>query len=282
MKMDEKKRLVVFQGKDIRRIWYNKEWFFSVVDIVSALTDSPTPRQYWGKVKEREFKQLQLSPIWVQLKLTSADGKKYLTDCANTKSMFRLIQSIPSKKAEPFKQWLAKVGYERVQEIENPEIAQKRMREIYRAKGYSDEWIEKRIRGIAIRDELTNEWDERGVKAGKEYSILTSEISKATFGLTPNQYKGVKRLKKQNLRDHMNDLELIFTMLGEKVTTEITKNEDAQGFPRCKGAAKRGGNVAGDARINAEKEIGKPVVSEDNYLTTPEKVKRLENKKDQS
>ena len=174
---DAENALVVFQDKKIRRTWHNKEWYFSIIDVVAALTDSPTPRQYWGKVKDREFVKLELSPIWVQLKLTSADGKKYDTDCANTESMFRIIQSVPSKKAEPFKRWLAKVGYERVQEIENPELAQKRMKEIYKAKGYSDDWIEKRVRGIAIRDELTDEWKKRGLIEEREYAILTAEIS---------------------------------------------------------------------------------------------------------
>src|SRR3989344_4875360 len=228
--MDKDNALVVFQGKKIRRTWHNKEWYFSIIDIVAALTDSPTPRQYWGKVKDREFVKLELSPIWVQLKLISADGKMYDTDCANTESMFRIIQSIPSKKAEPFKRWLAKVGYDRVQEIENPELAQKRMKELYKAKGYSDDWIEKRVRGIAIREELTDEWNKRDVKTKREYSILTSEISKATFGMTPSEYKEFKGLKKENLRDHMNDLELIFTMLGEASTTRIAKDKDAQGF----------------------------------------------------
>ena len=181
-------KLVVFQNKNIRRIWQDEEWFYSVVDIIEVLTDSPTPRQYWGKVKDREFTKLQLSPIWVRLKLVANDGKKRLTDCVNTKGAFRLIQSIPSPKAEPFKTWLAKVGYERVEEIENPELASKRTREIYKTKGYSDDWIEKRMRSIAIRDELTDEWKKRGVKERIEYAILTAEISKATFGLTPSQY----------------------------------------------------------------------------------------------
>jgi hypothetical protein len=181
-KMNSKDALVVFEGAKIRRTWHDDKWYFSVVDIVKVLTDSPKPRQYWGKIKDRGFQQLELSPIWVQLKLPSADGKNYNTDCANTESMFRIIQSIPSKKAEPFKRWLAKVGYERVQEIEDPELAQKRMKEIYEQKGYSDEWIEKRVRGIAIRDELTDEWDKRGVNSRQEYSILTAEISRATFG----------------------------------------------------------------------------------------------------
>ncbi len=272
------KSLVVFQNKKIRRIWQNNEWYFSVVDVVEVLTESPTPRQYWGKVKDREFIELQLSPIWVQLKIPASDGKSYETDCANTESLFRIIQSIPSKKAEPFKQWLAKVGYERVQEIENPEVAQARMKELYKQKGYSDDWIEKRVRGIAIRQELTDEWKGRGVEEGKEFAILTNEISKATFGKTVEEYKEFKNLNKQNLRDHMTDLELIFTMLGERVTTEITKNKDTQGFPACKTAAQKGGTVAGRARRDAEKEIGAPITEKENFLTTAEKQKRLEKK----
>ncbi len=266
--------LVVFQDKKIRRIWHNNEWYFSVVDVVETLTDSPTPRQYWGKVKDREFNQLQLSPIWVQLKLPASDGKNYETDCANTESMFRIIQSIPSPKAEPFKQWLAQVGYERVQEIQDPELAQKRMKELYRQKGYSDEWIEKRVRGIAIRDELTDEWNKRGVKTEKEFSILTAEISKATFGMTPTEYKEFKGLKKENLRDHMTDLELIFNMLGEKVTTEITRVKNAKEFDECEDAAKQGGEVAGNAKKDAEKRIGKPISTNENYLSEPETQKR--------
>jgi len=248
------------------------------VDIIEALTDSPTPRQYWGKVKDREFTQLQLSPIRVQLKLQASDGKYYETDCANTESLFRIIQSIPSPKAEPFKRWLAKVGYERVQEIEDPELAQKRMKELYAAKGYSDDWIEKRVRGIAIRDELMDEWGKRGVKMEKEYAILTAEISKATFGMTPSEYKEFKGLKRENLRDHMNDLELIFSMLGERVSTEITREEDAQGYTEVEGAAKRGGRVAGNARKETEKELGRPITSSENYLSEPEKKKKLEDK----
>ena len=276
--MDKDKALVVFQNKKIRRIWHKSEWFFSVVDVVEALTDSPTPRQYWGKIKDREFKILELSPIWVQLKMDSLDGKKYATDCANTKSIFRIIQSIPSKKAEPFKRWLAQVGYDRVQEIENPELAQKRMKEIYRAKGYSEDWIEKRVRGIAVRDELTDEWKKRGVSEEKEYAILTAEISKATFGRTPSEYKEFKGLGKENLRDHMNDLELIFTMLGERVSTEITRQEDAQGYFEVEGAAKRGGRVAGNARKEAEHELGRPIATKENYLLESEKKKKLAHK----
>ena len=276
--MDSKDALVVFNGEKIRRIWHDEQWHFSVVDVVKVLTDSPKPRQYWGKVKDREFQQLELSPIWVQLKMASADGKKYKTDCANTESMFRIIQSIPSKKAEPFKRWLAKVGHERVQEIENPELAQKRMKEIYEQKGYSDEWIEKRVRGIAIRDELTDEWNRRGIETKSEFSILTAEISKATFGLTPSEYKTFKGLKQQNLRDHMNDLELIFNMLGEASTAKIARNKDALGFDENKDAAKEGGTVAGVARKELEKRSGEKVVTQENYLNEPENKKRLENK----
>lgn len=275
--MDAHDALVVFQGKKIRRTWHNNEWFFSVVDIVESLTNSPTPRQYWGKVKDREFIQLQLSPIWVQLKLLAEDGKLRDTDCVNTPNAFRIIQSIPSLRAEPFKQWLAKVGYERVQEIENPEIAMKRMRDIYKAKGYSDDWIEKRVRGIAIRDELTNEWDKRGVKREREFAILTAEISKATFGLTPTEYKDLKGLKRENLRDHMNDLELIFSMLGERATTEIARAKDAQGFGENKEAANKGGTIAGDAKKKLEIETGRSVSTPENFLEQPESTKRLKS-----
>ncbi len=276
---DSDKALVVFQGKKIRRTWFNDEWWFSVVDIVEALTESGRARKYWSDLKKRLTEEgFELSAKIGQLKLVSADGKSYLTDCVNTKNAFRIIQSIPSKKAEPFKQWLAQVGYDRVQEIENPELAQKRMKEIYRAKGYSDDWIEKRVRGIALRDELTDEWKKRGVKTEREYSILTAEISKATFDMTPSEYKKFKGLKRENLRDHMNDLELIFTMLGERVSTEITRKEDKHGFIEVEGASKRGGRVAGNARKDTEKELGRPITSRENYLYEPEKKKKLENK----
>ena len=273
--MDKDNALVVSQGKKIRRTWFNDEWWFSVVDIVEALTESGRARKYWSDLKKRLTEEgFELSAKIGQLKLVSADGKSYLTDCVNTKNAFRIIQSIPSKKAEPFKQWLAQVGYERVQEIENPELAQKRMKEIYKAKGYSEDWIEKRVRGIAIRDELTDEWKKRGVETDKEYAILTAEISKATFGLTPSEYQKLKGLKKENLRDHMNDLELIFAMLGERVTTEITKSKDAQEFDECEVAAKEGGEVAGNARKDAERRIGKPIITDENYLEEGEKSKR--------
>ncbi len=262
-------KIVVFGAKRIRRTWHEEQWFFSVVDIVGALTDSDNPRNYWNMMKAREQKQsdVQLSTLCVQLKLTSADGKAYKTDCVNTEGAFRIIQSIPSPKAEPFKRWLAQVGYQRVQEIENPELAQQRMKELYREKGYPADWIEKRMRSIAIRDELTDEWKQRGIKEQKDFAILTAEISKATFGLTPTQYKDLKGLQRENLRDHMTDLELIFTMLGEAATTEIARNRDAQGFVPNKVAARDGGTIAGNARRQLEHKSGKKVVTRRNYLT---------------
>ncbi|MHB8121620.1 MAG: BRO-N domain-containing protein [Desulfuromonadaceae bacterium] len=262
-------KLAVFEGKQIRKIIHDSEWWFSVIDVVEVLSESPTPRQYWGKVKKREFADLQLSPVWVQLKLEASDGKKYATDCANTKGLFRIIQSIPSPKAEPFKQWLAQVGYERIQEIENPELAQERMKQLYELKGYPKEWIDKRLRGIAIRQNLTDEWKERGISTERDFGILTAEIAKATFGVTPAEHKELKGLagKNNNLRDHMTDLELIFTMLGEKVTTEISQTEKPDTFEKNKKIAKRGGGVAGTARRETEKELGRSVVSTKNYLT---------------
>jgi len=273
------KALVVFQDKKIRRVWYKEEWYFSVIDVVVALTDSDNPRNYWSMLKNREAKHaVELSTFCVQLKLQSSDGKYYETDCANTESIFRIIQSIPSRKAEPFKRWLAQVGYERVQEIENPELAQKRMRELYRGKGYSDDWIEKRVRGIAIRDELTDEWSKRGVKNEKDYAILTAEISKATFGMTPSEYKKFKGLKRENLRDHMDDLELIFSMLGEASTTRIARDKDTLGFIENKEAAKKGGMVAGVARKELEQQSVRKVSTPKNYLSEPEKKTKLEDK----
>ncbi len=264
----ETNKIIVFEDKFIRRVYHNEEWFFSIVDIIQVLTESPTPRQYWGKIKQREFINFELSPIWVQLKMKSADGKNYNTDCANTEGIFRIIQSIPSPKAEPFKQWLARVGYERVQEIENPELAQERMKSLYELKGYSKDWIDKRLRGIAVRQNLTDEWKERGINNDRDFAILTAEISKATFGLTPSQYKEEKGLtkKSQNLRDHMTDLELIFTMLGERVTTEISQKEKPDTFIENKQVAKRGGSIAGNARKETEKELGESIISKQNYL----------------
>ena len=261
-------KIVVFQDKQIRRVWVDDDWYFSIVDIVGVLTGSPEPRKYWNKVKTREFTDLQLSPIWRQLKLPAADGKQYRTDCATPQAMFRIIQSIPSPKAEPFKQWLAQVGYERVQEIENPELAQERMKAVYEAKGYPKDWIDKRLRGIAIRQNLTDEWKERGIREERDFAILTAEIARATFGVTPSEHRAIKRLTKkgQNLRDHMTDLELIFTMLGERVTTEISQQEKPDTFAESKQVARRGGNVAGVARRETERELGHSVVSGQNFL----------------
>ena len=271
--------LVVFEGKKIRRTWFNDEWWFVTEDIVFVLTDSSDPKQYIQKMKQRDE---ELAKGWVQIVHTLSVhtmGGNQNMNCVNTEGAFRIIQSIPSQKAEPFKLWLAKAGYDRVKEIEKQELDKKRMKELYKAKGYSDDWIEKRIRGIAIRDELTDEWSKRNVKTEKEYAILTAEISKATFGMTPSEYKQFKRLKKENLRDHMNDLELIFTMLGERVSTEITREEEADGFVECDNVAKRGGKVAGNARKETEKEIGRPITSSENYLSEPELKKKLENKR---
>ncbi|NQU78788.1 phage antirepressor protein [Candidatus Woesearchaeota archaeon] len=278
--MDEKNKLVVFQDKKIRRIWYDNEWYFSVIDVVAVLTESKDAKDYWYRLKKRESEHgIELSTNCRQLKLPSTDEKLYLTDCANTKSLFRIIQSIPSKKAEPFKQWLAQVGYERIQEIENPELAQDRTKEYYELKGYPKEWIDKRIRGIAVRQALTEEWSNRGVEEKREYAILTNEIAQATFGVGIQDHKKLKGLnpkfKNQNLRDHMTDLEIIFNMLGEASTTEIAKKKDAQGFVENKFAAKEGGNIAGDARKKLEQKTGDDVVSEKNYLHLADKKKKL-------
>jgi len=279
-KLEQNSKIVLFQSRKIRRTWHKNEWFYSVVDIVEALTESVDPKDYWYRVKKRmsDDEKSELSTICRQLKLESADGKKYNTDCANTKGALRIIQSIPSPKAEPFKQWLAQVGKERLDEIENPELAQERMKNLYEQKGYSKDWIDKRLRGMAIRQNLTDEWKERGIEHAKDYAILTAEISKATFGMTPSKYKKFKNLPKKSkadLRDHMTDLELIFTMLGEKVTTEISQKEKPQGMPENKKVARRGGNVAGVAREKAEKELGRSVISDENFLGDNE-VKKLE------
>lgn len=268
----------VFEGKTIRKIWYKDEWWFSVVDIVAVLTESSNPRRYWSDLKIQLKEQgFELYGNIVQLKLLSSDGKYYETDCANTEGAFRIIQSIPSPNAEPFKLWLAKVGYERVQEIENPELAHDRARKYYELKGYSKEWIEKRVRGIAIRQELTDEWKNRGIQDNKDYAILTNEISKATFGVSIKEHKKIKELDpkfvNQNLRDHMTDLELIFNMLGEASTKEITKSKDSKGFNECKDSAKEGGKIAGNARKELEIKTGKKVVSND-------KIKKISMKKD--
>lgn len=269
-------KLVVFQDKEIRRTLHNNEWWFSVADVVEALTDSNDVRQYVKRMRQRDS---ELDSYWgticTPLELIAPDGKKRATNCTNTEGIFRIIQSISSPKAEPFKRWLAKVGYERVQEIEDPELATARTRELYRAKGYSEAWIEKLMRGIAVRAELTEEWKNRGVNGEPEYVILTAEISKAAFGMTPAEYKPHKGLKRENLRDHMTDLELIFSMLGEAATTEIARKQDTQGFPKNKIAARKGDRIAGEAREKLEIETGDKVVTAENFLDEPESKKRL-------
>ncbi len=274
--------LVVFQEKAIRRTWHNEEWWFSVIDVVGILSETAIPKRYWSDLKRKLAQEAGSGQPYeniVRLKLTAPDGKQRDTDCANTETLFRIIQSIPSPRAEPFKRWLAQVGYERVKEIENPELASARARELYQSKGYPQAWIEKRLRSIAIRGELTDEWKQRGVAEGREYAILTAEIARATFGVTPGAHSRIKGLDKvktgNNLRDHMTDLELIFTMLGEAGTTEIARRKDAKGFPDNRKAAKEGGTIAGDARKALEAKSGKPVVSKMNYLAPPANSKAL-------
>ena len=266
----------LFQEKKIRSVWNEEEqqWYFSVVDVVGVLTDSVNPTDYLKKMRKRDEElATYLGTTCPQVEMVTDTGKKRKTLAANVQALFRIIQSIPSPKAEPFKLWLAQVGYERVQEIENPELAQERMKELYEQKGYPKDWIDKRLRGIAIRQNLTDEWKERGITEKSDYAILTAEISRATFGLTPSDYKIYKGLtkKNQNLRDHMSDLELIFTMLGERVTTEISQKEKPDTFTKSKQVAQRGGNVAGVAREQAEKELGRSVVSPENFLLDSDK-----------
>ena len=270
-------KIALFKGKKIRKIIHNNEWWFSVVDVIETLTDSTDPNDYWYRMKMRvkSEEDFQPSTICRQLKLEAPDGKMRETDCSNTEGMFRIIQSIPSSKAEPLKRWLAKVGYERVQEIEDPELATKRTRILYKLKGYDDDWIEKRMRGIAIRGQLTDEWQKRGAREQRDYEILTAEISKATFGIIPSEYRKLKKLKRENLRDHMDDLELIFTMLGERATTEIHLVENSQGVPKLQSDAKAGGGIAGGARKKLEKRLKRSIVSKGNYLTKPQNKKLL-------
>ena len=263
----EPTQIAIFKKKEIRKTLHNGEWWFSVIDIIGAVTESDRPRKYWSDLKKKLAQEgySQLSEKIGQLKLQSSDGKYYETDCGDTETMFRIIQSIPSPKAEPFKRWLAKVGYERVQEIEDPELATKRTRMLYKLIGYPEDWIEKRMRGIAIREELTDEWRQRGAREERDYEILTAEISKATFGVTPSEYKKLKGLKRENLRDHMDDFELIFTMLGERSTTEIHRTEQSKGMKKLASDAKAGGAIAGGARKQLEKRLGRSVVSRKNF-----------------
>lgn len=265
-KLDQTIKIAIFRQKQIRKTIYKNEWWFVIADVIKALTDTTQPQGYIKDMRRRDpelFKGWGLIATPLSIKTGGGDQK---VNCANTEGLFRIIQSIPSPKAEPFKKWLAKVGYERIQEIEDPELVQKRARALYKAKGYPDEWIERRMRGIAIREELTDQWQKHGIKREKEYSILTAEISKAAFGVNPSTHKKLKGLKRENLRDHMSDLELLFSMLGEASTTEITKSEHPQGFDENKRVSKRGGKIAGDARKKLEKETGRKVVTRSNYL----------------
>ncbi len=277
--MEQNNKIVLFESKQIRRIEFDGKTYFAVVDVLEILTDSDKPRDYWYRLKKRELEGggTELSIFCRHFKIPAADGKMRETECADTEGLLRIIQSVPSPKAEPFKRWLAQVGMERIEEIENPELGIERIREIYLAKGYTEEWVNSRLKTIDIRKQLTDEWQQRGVKEGQEYAILTSEIAKATFGLTPNEHAKYKGLEKQNLRDHMTNLELIFTMLGEEMTRSIAIDDDAKGFQENHEAAVRGGTIAGNARKNVEKERGKPVVSSKNYLglkeeDSPEKL----------
>lgn len=273
---DDIAKIAVFQQKEIRKQLHNDEWWFVINDVIAVLTDSENPAQYLRNLRNRDeelselFESVEKGVVQIEpplgLVFDTAGGKQKLLSW-NTEGIFRLVQAIPSKKAEPFKRWLAKVGYERIQEIENPELSQKRMKALYRAKGYDNAWIERRVRGIAIRQELTDEWEQRGVIDQRDYAILTAEISKATFGITPSEYKKLKGLKRQNLRDHMNDLELLFTQLGEAATTEIARTDDVMGMAGNVDAAKRGGSVAGTARKQLERETDGKIVSEENYLS---------------
>ncbi len=266
-------KIILFQEKQVRRVWHDDQWYFSVVDVIEILTDSTKPSNYWDTMKRREN---QLSTICGKFKFLAADGKMRSTDCAHTEGLLRIIMSVPSPKAEPFKLWLAQVGKERIDEINDPGLALDRVGELYRAKGYPEEWITTRLKSLEIRKELTDEWKSRGVKEGHEYSILTAEIAKATFGVMPSEHATLKGLQKQNLRDHMTNLELIFVALGEASTTEIAKVRDAQGFNENHEAAIRGGTIAGNARRNLEAESGNKVVTSSNFLELPQTQKDIE------
>ncbi len=274
--MEQDSKIILFQEKQVRRLWHNEQWFFSIIDVVGILSESKDPQRYWSVLKSRLKKQegLDVTTICSKLKMAGLDGKNYPTDCANTEGVLRLIMSVPSPNAEPFKLWMAKVGQERIEEIENPELGIERIRAIYKAKGYADEWIERRMQSIETRKQLTEEWKNRGVKEGQEYAILTAEIAKATFGLTPSEHGKLKGLEKQNLRDHMTPLELIFTALGEEVTRSIAVAEDAKGFLENQNAAVQGGKLAGDARERVERDQRVKVVSSQNYLNQIEQAEK--------
>jgi DNA-damage-inducible protein D len=278
MVTSESTKISIFYGKQIRRIFVENEWWFSVIDVIAFLTDSKKPRDYWHKMKIREKNtaNIELSTICRQLKLMASDGKKYETDCANTEGVFRIIQAIPSPKAEPFKLWLAKVGKERIDEIENPELGIERVKSLYEKKGYTKDWVDKRLRGIAVRQKLTDEWTDRGAQKSIDYAILTNDIMQGAFSLKVDDYKKLKGLERENLRDHMSDLELIITMLGEATTTEISQQRDSKGMPKLRSDAKDGGALAGRTRKDIEHQIGATVVSKENFLA--DKKNKLKKK----
>lgn len=276
---DESKQLLAFEN--IRKVWHNSEWHFSVVDVIKVLVECKNANDYWYQLKKRESEQgVELSTICRQLKLASKDGKMYVTDCADTETMLRIIQSIPSRKAEPFKLWLAEVGYERLKENKNPSLIIDRYRKTYLKRGYSEEWIGQRIRSHLTRTDLTGEWDKRQIVEGWQYGALSNGIYRGTFGVDTKKYMNIKHLpKKENLRDHMNGLELSLTSLAEAVTTKVTQNKDAQGFKQCKDAVTAGTSVARRAKDDTEKTLQQPVISTHNYLTTPEKLNPAEQRR---
>jgi len=277
---EKENQIVVFERDEIRRVLHDDEWFFSIIDICRVLTGSVDAGAYWRKLKQRLKKEgSEVVTFCHGLKLEAPDGKKYLTDCSNTKGLFRIIQSIPSAKVEPLKQWLAQVGYDRVQEIENPELAQERMKDLYEQKGYPKEWIDKRLRGIAVRQDLTDEWKGRGVQSDQEYAILTNEIMRGTFALQVAEYKNIKGLKRENLRDHMTDIELILTMLAEATTTTLHRDRDSQGFVPLQKDARDGGAVAGRTREDIESKTGKPVVSSSHHKSLKDSASKKRAKK---
>ncbi|MHB8848576.1 MAG: BRO-N domain-containing protein [Burkholderiales bacterium] len=283
MSNEEKSKLALFDGREIRKSFYDGEWWFSIIDVIEVLVGGDRPRKYWSDLKKKLIDEgyFEVSEKIGQLKMLAPDGKQRLTDCANTETIFRIVQSIPSPKVEPLKRWLAKVGKERLDEIENPELAMGRMQGLYEKKGYPKEWIDKRLRGIAVRQDLTDEWKARGVASSREFAILTNEIMQGTFDLKVDEYKQVKSLARENLRDHMTDIELILTMLGEATTTKLHRDRDSQGIEPLKKDAKDGGAVAGRTRKDIELQTGKPVISTENFkLSTSGVSKKLKKGED--
>lgn len=282
--MGKNNELQLFEGKKIRKIWHNEQWCFNVSDVIAVLTDSKDPKAYWRNLKKRlldESKSEFVSNCY-GLKFEATDGKKYTQDAANTEGILRIIMSVPSPKAEPLKLWLAQVGRERIEETENPELSYERMAEVYRAKGHDEVWIKERLQSISTRNELTDEWKNRGIKERQEYGILTATIAKGTFGLTPNEHAQFKGLDKENLRDHMTRFELILTSLSEEATRFITERDNAQGFHENHEAALKGGDIGGTARKNLERQLGESVVSPQNFLglsnQKPEELSPIDEK----